>query len=212
MKNRTSAPVEVLNALRYPGRRPSRRRHDTAGPSACRRRPPRSEAGRPAAAMAAARRSTIGSCQPNAVAVAADLAGVVEEDQPDRSDDREDLLDVEQQALVAAEHQARREIRRTDGSQVEAAHAVLAAEKQLLEDRHVAGPAVRRECIRAARARRASCGCSASRNATPSIVGLMKLVLPPRPARSLLSVRRLPVRREDRLVHGVVDEARRRPC
>ena len=49
-----------------------------------------------------------------------------------------DLLDVEQQALVAAEHEAGDGILRADRADVEAADAVLAAEEQLLEDRQLA--------------------------------------------------------------------------
>ena len=50
-----------------------------------------------------------------------------------------DLLDVEQQALVAAEDQPGERDPRADRAQVEAAHAVLAAEEQLLENRQRRG-------------------------------------------------------------------------
>jgi hypothetical protein len=48
---------------------------------------------------------------------------------------RDLFFDVEQQQLVAAEHQAGLRILRADRSDVEAADRVLAAEEQLLEDR-----------------------------------------------------------------------------
>src|SRR5262249_51548177 len=56
------------------------------------------------------------------------LTRVVERNQADRAGDRELLFDVEQQALVAADDQIRRQrIGGPDRADVEAAHAVLAA-------------------------------------------------------------------------------------
>src|SRR4051812_17661299 len=69
------------------------------------------------------------------------LAGVVERDQANRAGNRDLLFDVEQQALVAAEHEAVHWILRPDRPDVEAAHAVLATEEQLFKDR---------QCLRAA--------------------------------------------------------------
>src|SRR5262249_24863877 len=66
------------------------------------------------------------------------LAGVVEEDQTDRTGDADHLLDVEEHALVAAEHEVRlRRIVRTEGPEIGPAGAGFAALEQLLENRQI---------------------------------------------------------------------------
>src|SRR5262249_36264612 len=57
--------------------------------------------------------------------------------QTNRAGDRNLLFDVEQQALVAAEHEPCRRVLRPDGADVEAADAVLTAKEQLLENRQI---------------------------------------------------------------------------
>ncbi len=126
MKKRISAPVDVLKSLSLPVT-VSARRSDRSDRSC-------------SGSTSSGRRRTIAdvSFQANGCRVA-HLAGVVEQDQPHRPGDVDDLLEVEQQALVAAEHQAGdSEVRSGPiDAEVEAADAVLAAEEQLLEDRQV---------------------------------------------------------------------------
>ena len=86
----------------------------------------------------------IGFLPREVLAGVADLAGVGEQHQAHRPGDVDQVLGVEQQALVAAEHEAGDRVARADGADVEAADAVFAAEEQLLEDRQ------RRSCCRTA--------------------------------------------------------------
>ena len=65
------------------------------------------------------------------------LSGIVEHHESHRPGDANQFLDVEQQALVAAEDQAGEWIFGTDGPDIETTHAVFATEKQLREDRQV---------------------------------------------------------------------------
>ena len=204
MKNRTSAPVDVLNAL--------------AGRDELRAEPPEySDRCRPAgcngsnrSGVATADRSgTMHLLPGEGLARSPHLAGVEEQDQPHRAGDVDVLLDVEQQALVAAEHEAGERIGRSDRADVEAADAVLAAEEQLLEDRQLDGAADRVDELQLPARAPATCGRSGARCRCPRAIGLKKFVLPPRPARSIDADEPLAGGREDRLVDGVVDDARR---
>src|SRR5204862_3446014 len=77
----------------------------------------------------------------------AHLPGIVEQDDPQLAHDVDVLLDVEQQALVAAEHQAGIGILGADASNVEPADRIFAAEKDLLEDRQIPGIRVRMDVL-----------------------------------------------------------------
>src|SRR5262245_13201961 len=76
----------------------------------------------------------------------ADLTGIEEQNGPHRTSDVDVLLQVEQQHFVATQDQTRRLVLRTDRSDVEPTHGVLAAEIELLEDRQPLG-ACRRERV-----------------------------------------------------------------
>src|SRR2546427_8705024 len=65
------------------------------------------------------------------------LSGVVEQNEADRAGNRNLLLDVEVEQLVAAENQAGDRIGRSNRPDVESAYAVLAPEEQLLENRQI---------------------------------------------------------------------------
>ena len=129
MKKRSSTPVDVLNALVWPIT--SVVTPGAFGSASDERR----ERIDRAAASAATRAACRSSFHAKLLAEVAHLAGVVEEHDAHLAGDRDQVLGVEQQALVAAEHDERARHRRPDRADVEAAHAVLAAEEQPLEDR-----------------------------------------------------------------------------
>src|SRR5438045_4935955 len=84
---------------------------------------------------------------PEGLADVADLPGVVEEHQADRTGDVNQIFRVEQHALVAANLDARDRIARRHGPNVEAADTVLTAEEDLLEDWQDHGVAVRPDVL-----------------------------------------------------------------
>src|SRR5262249_49277439 len=126
-----------------------------------------------------------------------------------RSGNRELLFEVEEQALVAADDQIRRQrIAGADRADVETAYAVLAAEEQLLEDRQLLRAGELVDVL----------DLPAHAERHPVVL----LDVPDAFDHRLVEVRvaaktgevdrrreTLAVGREDRLVHGVVDEARR---
>ena len=71
------------------------------------------------------------------------LPRVVEEHQPHWTGNGDQVLDVEEQALVAADDESVTGSRGPTDPEVESAHAVLAAEEQPLEDGQRDGAAVR---------------------------------------------------------------------
>src|SRR5262245_34915115 len=74
----------------------------------------------------------------NRLTPTADATGLEGQTQPHGSGNVDVLLDVDEQALVAAEHEAGFEVRRTNRPQVVTAHAVFAAEEELFKDRQIA--------------------------------------------------------------------------
>src|SRR6185369_3527148 len=69
------------------------------------------------------------------VAGAFDLTRIEKQDHAHGPGNRERLLDVEQQTLVAAQDEARDRVRRPDAADVEPADRILAAQEQLRENR-----------------------------------------------------------------------------
>src|SRR5439155_14130097 len=134
--------------------------------------------------------------------------GVVEQNRADRTGDRDLLFHVEQHALVAAEDETRRRILRSDAADVEAADAVLAALEQLLENRQLARTRKRVDVfVLAAQTERQPVRLVHVPHAFD------ERLVEVRVAAEAGEIERrgeaLAGRREDRLVHRVVDEARR---
>ena len=129
MKNRSSTPVDVLKALVLPitwvvtPGAPSGVRDDTASGSI----------------SGGGRKHELGQIlfPREGLPDVAHLPCIVEQHDPHLTGDGDQVLGVEQQALVAAEHDLRAGHGRPDRADVEAADAVFAAEEQPLEDRQV---------------------------------------------------------------------------
>jgi hypothetical protein len=135
MKNRISAPTDVLNALSSPARIRS-------AAAAARHESRLGQLDEPSKGIGQDRPIGLRELQPvgrllphEVLADVADLAGVGEQHEAHGAGDRNQVLDVAEQALVAADDDARERIARPHRPDIEPAHAVLAAEEQLLEDR-----------------------------------------------------------------------------
>ena len=124
MKNRISAPVEVLNALRSADR-------DELGIELAEERAVHAEDVTQNRTQRARENLLNDRLFPaEALTAAPHLAGIVEQHETHRTGNVDQVLGIEQEALVAAEDETGRRIARTDAADVEAADAVLAAEEQ----------------------------------------------------------------------------------
>ena len=202
MKNRSSTPVEVLNALVSPDR-PRSCAVGAFGSSRLRRR------------ERIQQRRDDGAGTPRQVflprerlAEVAHLAGVEEADDAHLAGDREHVLGVEQQALVAAEH---------DGDP-----GTVGPIERMSKPRTLYSPPRNRRSkigsdVRAARPARCTRPARAGRTRSATGVAHEQDAFDPRLVELRVAAqhrqvdrRRQPLAgvREDRVVHGVVDEAR----
>src|SRR4051812_1252119 len=141
------------------------------------------------------------------LALVPNLAGVGKQDEPHRARDADQILGVEQQALVAADDQLRCRIARADAADIEAANAVFAPEEQFLENRQLLRAAVRRDVLH----RRAEPDRGAvSLLLVPDgfCLGIDKVAVPAQAGKIERRGETPTCGREDRVVDRVVDVAR----